>query len=91
MGHTSLNDKIFIYYNMPPVCDYDIRIPVWNWILSGAKVKGNKAKVMRCPNFKLDVASIKKKEYFNGFFGHNQRRRRLKRVRDEKTLEEQKI
>ena len=87
MGHVTLNDKIFIYYNMPPVCDYDVRIPVWNWVLQGAKVKGTKARVMRCPNFNLDIESIKKKEYFNGFFGHNQRKRKLKRVQNEKNLE----
>ena len=48
-------------------------------------------RVIRYFNFELTVEDIKKKEYFNGFFGENSRKRKLKRAFDEKHVEDQKI
>ena len=83
-----MNDKLFIYWNMPKIADYDVRLAVWRWMLQNhKKLPGHQIKIDRKPNWNFDVEELKKKEYFSSMFSESRKRRRkTKRAADFKDV-----
>lgn len=54
---------------MPTIDSYDVRLPVWNWILENHEdIDSQKIRINRKPQWKWDLEKATKKEYFKNFF-----------------------